>query len=139
MVSAQLVSAYRDTNFGVEDGAQSFVLRLGEPSPRLAELLSPYPDKGAVYITAWNPFSQVASEQQNQRANDRLRAELYALGLVVMQGQGASRDGHWHEDSLLAFPLDRHTASKLGETYGQNAVVYVDASGTPELVFPPAP
>ncbi|WP_162622905.1 DUF3293 domain-containing protein [Salinisphaera orenii] len=138
MTSNELITAYEDTHYGVDAGAESFTFRVGERAPRLADFLSQYPGQGAVFITASNPHSQVASDQENRRANARLRAELDALGLVVMKGHGTSPDGAWREESQLAFPINRGTAKMLCGTYGQNAVVYIEANGVPELLWHPA-
>lgn len=93
--------------------------------------------EGAVFITAWNPFGEKKSAPINNAANDKLKAELEKNGWLVLAGYGANQDNSWRENSFFAYPVSRQQAIVLCCSYAQNAIVYIDANGMPELIFNP--
>lgn len=126
-----LLEAYLASRYGA--GYISF--RINDRSAALATLLQPYHPLGAILITAWNPHSQWLDHRVNQRANDKLLADLLQRGMTVLPAFGESPDGHWREDSFLAYPVNRETSHTLGRLYRQNAVVFISSNGRSELVM----
>lgn len=57
------------------------------------------------------------------------------LTVTVINGYGISPCGGWREESFFAYPIDKHASQKLCEAFAQNAVVYVDNNGYPNLIF----
>lgn len=90
---------------------------------------------GAIFITAWNPMGKVVYDEQNHRANKKLKSILLEMGLIVIDGYGISPCGGWREDSFFAYPIDQHASQKLCEAFAQNAVVYLDNRGLPSLIL----
>lgn len=74
-------------------------------------------------VTAWNPRSIRASDQDNLIENDRLEGELLSCRWVnVCVGDVLFS---WSEESF-ACELDRQTAVELGRKYHQNAIYFVE-------------
>lgn len=90
--------------------------------------LDPWPFGGVVsVITAWNPGSVPRRLEENQRANERLRAKLHELGADASFVVGNSPDETWSEDSLLISGPSRDQVAQLAETFAQKAFFEIDA------------
>jgi hypothetical protein len=133
-----LRAAYLATDFVFEAEGQRYTLRVGEQNPQVRDLLAKQGAHGAAYITAFNPASLQLGEVHNTLAMRALRRDLKASdgeSWAVYAGAGQDRAGNWPpEPSLMVLGIDRAQAEKLGRRYGQYAIVWVDATGTPSLV-----
>lgn len=136
-VTPEMRAAYRATDYHVEAPEGGFVLRIGETSAWVRSRLAAHPEAGAVFVTAWNPFSVECSAADNARANESLEAELRASCATVLPGRGVGEEACWSEDSFLALPIAREAALELCRRHVQAAVVFVPADGVPELLFHP--
>jgi hypothetical protein len=91
----------------------------------------------AAFITAWNPFSQQLSEQENKDRQQELKAKLKTRGLAFVDGIGQHPSNEWPgEPSLLIFNLNRESAKVLAAQYEQHAFVWSGETAVPELVQP---
>lgn len=130
-----LLQAYRETEYRISHDSQ-IVLLADEPNRALDALLMDRDVSTAVFITAWNPFSQAVSQPENDIAQARLQSEVTALGLDVVPGEGVGRDGTWPpEPGLLVLGISRDQAKQLSRTYRQNAFVWLTLGKGPELVM----
>lgn len=136
-ISNELIAAYRNTNYCVNVHGHYFAMVVGRVSEDSKNLMKESIAQGAIFITAWNPFGKVLSLEDNQNANNSLRECLAAKKYSVFDGYGASPDGNWREDSFFAFPVSRPEAIELCDQYSQNAIVFIDINGIPELLFHP--
>lgn len=136
-ISEELAAAYRNTNYCVSSSGKVFVLRIGVASEAVKEIMAAASASGAVFITAWNPFSKVLTEAENIAANEALKSDLEKVAASILNGYGSSPDTSWREDSFFAFPVERSASIKLCCQYRQNAVIFVSSDGVPELVFHP--
>ena len=133
MLYPSLLQAYHQTNYHFGD----ILLNVDKPSSKAASLLQPFIPAGGLFITAWNPLGKELTVEDNQKANQKLKAELLTQGLNVIDGYGVSKDGKWREDSFFTYPIDEKTSLKLCCDFHQNAVVYVSSDGLPELLLNP--
>ncbi len=133
MLNPSLLEAYHQTNYCFGD----ILLNVDERSSKAAALLRPFATDGGLFITAWNPLGKELKVEDNQKANQKLKAELLTRGLNVIDGYGVSKDGKWREDSFFTYPIDKETSLKLCCAFSQNAVVYVSFDGLPELLLNP--
>ncbi len=102
----------------------------------MAELMQTAAAVGGAFITAENPFSQSLTASENKVRQDRLRQDLAALGAAVIDGAGQGDDPSWPaEASYAAIGISRDQACELGLNYQQNAIVWIDATGTAELLL----
>ena len=134
-IDTTLLNKYEKTEYRVHAKSGSFVLALGRPSAELAALYRERRAASAAFITAFNPYSQPATEKQNLEANARLAEEMEGLGLDVLEAVGSDHAGNWQEASFLVLGILREHAQALGRAFRQNAVVYAGANAVPELVL----
>ena len=133
MLDPFLLQAYHQTNYHFGDT----LVNIDKTCSKAASLLQPFTPAGGVFITAWNPLGEELTFEDNEKANQTLKAELLKQGLNIIDGYGESKDGKWREDSFFAYPIDKKASLKLCSTFQQNAVVYVSSDGLPELLLHP--
>lgn len=133
-----LRTAYLATDFVFEAQGQRYALRVGEQNLQVRDLLASHGVQGAAYITASNPASIALGDVHNTLAMRALWFDLKVsagASWAVYEGAGQDRAGDWPpEPSLMVLGIDRAQAEALGRRYGQYAIVWVDATGTPSLV-----
>lgn len=131
----EMVQAYKMTDFRVLE-PQEFTLRVGHHS---AELQALYIELGimcAGYLTAWNPYSEEASEVDNENAQRQLLRKLSLEGFPVLKALGIDPSGDWPSEESVFVPgisLDR--AKLLGSEFGQNAIVWAGPDAVPQLIL----
>lgn len=131
-----LVQAYRRTRYSAGLDGEAIVLRVDVPSPVMAAAIAAAGAPGAAFITAENPYSTPSAAHDNAASQALLKSELAALGATVFEGVGQGDDPTWPgEASYLAVGISRDQACLLGRKYQQNAIVWIGANGTPELVL----
>ena len=135
-VPAELVEAYNRTQYLMQTETGEIVLRIGQPSKAIANLLKAAGADGGAFITAENPFSQPLTFEENKDRQDRLRQDLTELGALIIDGAGQGEDPSWPaEASYSAIGITRDQACELGQKYEQNAIVWIDVTGTGELIL----
>lgn len=130
----ELLQAYRATRYQiVEPTAALPVLaeaRIGSRS-EVDRLLEGHDAGSGVFITAWNPRSQVVPRAGNEAAHRRLEHALRRLGIrflaISAWGPRSHLGAEW---GLFALDLPRALALDLAVTFGQNAIVLI-AHGQP--------
>jgi hypothetical protein len=109
----------------VETPDGPLAVRHGEPAPA--------PLRPAGIVTAFNPASRLLPRDANLRADAALAARLLALGLAAHRtlAHGTGDDAPaWDEPGWCVTGDVRAELVRLGEEFGQNAVVWIDAAGT---------
>lgn len=135
-MSAELLDAYRRTEYRVADGSHAFVLRVDEPSDSLRTCHAAFGVDCSTFITAWNPRSVPTSREENEAAMTRLEQEIAGRGLFALQGAGVDPAGAWAgEPSLLVLGLDEAGGVALAREFGQNAIVCASDDAVPRLVI----
>ena len=129
--TSEQIAAYRSSEYAVF-AEPELVLRIGEPSAALDRLLERSGAAAAAFLTAANPRSEPRPAQQNLAALERLKRSLRH---PFVAGEGRSADGSWREPSLRVLGFPRGVADALGRAYGQNAIVFIEKGGAPELVL----
>ncbi len=135
-LSAELVEAYRRTQYRLKIAGNVIVVLIGKPCNAMARVLQILHANGAAFITAENPFSQSLSKVENAERQKRLHDDLCALNATIFDGAGQGDDPKWPaEASYAAIGITREQACELGIKYEQNAIVWINATGTGELIF----
>ena len=135
-IDPALLGEYRETEYRVRAGEESFVLELARPSEALARLYRDRNASSAAFMSAFNPYSQATSRDENEAANARLRTQLLERGFEVLEATGSDGSaGGWAEPSFLILGISRDEAERLGRDYRQNAIVCAAADAVPELVL----
>lgn len=136
VIAPELIAAYCETDYRVDAVDAPFALRIGQSSPELRALLRAHHADCAAFLTACNPGSVRCSDVENDRVQAALRDDLRSLNLIVFGGVGQDASAVWPgESSFLVLDLDLDGAKKLAGKYRQNAFVWVDSSGVPELIL----
>jgi predicted nucleic acid-binding protein len=129
-LTPQLIEAYEQALYALDAGP---VLRIGARSPELDRLLAERGAATAAFVTAANPRGEQCAPEANARAMAALRA---ALEQPWLAGEGRDPAGRWSaEPSVLVLGISRAQAAALGRRLEQNAVVFVEGGGAPELVL----
>ena len=132
-LNKKLLSAYQSSDYVVH-GSPELVLKIGEPSRRLDELLEKEGATTAAFLTAANPRSERRSSAENAAALATLDELIATAGYPSRPGEGREPDGGWVEPSRLVIGIYRENAEKLGRAFGQNAIVFVEKGRAPELL-----
>ena len=130
-----IIQAYRKALYTSNIG---ITLIVDAKSEKLDKLLSESDASSAIYITAWNPFSQMMNSDENQELNGLLKSDLLTLidEEKVIDGFGEDPSGKWPgEESFLALGITKEEGIRLSEKYRQNAFVYHEFGKKTELIL----
>lgn len=131
-----LERAYRRARYRVELDDGPLELRVSEPNAELAALLASRGVRGAAFLTACNPGSRRLDEAANRAAQAALLEALTARGHPTLPAVAVDPDGRWpDEESVLVLGIEAAAAAALARRFGQNAMLWIDARGVPELVW----
>jgi hypothetical protein len=131
MSEAELLDAYRQTVWTVEMPAGTLDVRLqggGGADPQL---------RPAGIVTAYNPASIARTPDENRTSDLDLMRHVRSLGVpfrrTLAQGTGPGAE-QWEEPGFLLLGDVRPLVVELGLVFGQNAVIWIDATGAASLV-----
>ena len=138
-VHPNLVRAYREAIYVVNEGDDAIALKVGEVSPALATLMKLHKAQTAAILTAYNPYSEIQSSAENKRMQAALVAELKVTAAVCFDAIGSDPEGEWEpEASTLALGISLVEAERLADQFGQNAFIWIntaDACVSPPTIF----
>jgi len=130
LLSPELIAAYEQAEYVVHG---RFTLNIGRPSAALDALLEARGAASAAFVTAANPRGEALGEAENRAALAALEA---GLAHPFCRGEGRDPDGRWPaEPSLLVLGIARGEAEALGRAHRQNAIVFIEKGGAPQLVM----
>ena len=128
----QLLKAYNETDFNVFNPA--ITIKIGENNDLLNNLLLKHGVEEWAYITPFNPYSNVLSEEQNEQRYKELKNKI--VNYKYFEGEGVGKDLSWKpEKSFLIFGITKEKAIEFGNEYEQNAIVYGIVYQLPELLI----
>ncbi|KXV14511.1 nitrile hydratase accessory protein [Caballeronia megalochromosomata] len=120
------------------DGQPGIDLKIGVANASAASLLAQHDVASAVFVTAFNPFGKVLAPEENALRQRKLIGRVGQMGLRALPGEGIDPMNIWQaESSLFVLGATRDTADTMMTEFGQNAVVYVDRAGLPQLLLHP--
>lgn len=129
-IPVELERAYREALYVVHAKDKDIHLKVGDSSPELVELMRLHGVKSAALMTAFNPLSVLASAQENVRNHNALLADINALGLESLSGEGSDASNAWpSEPGLLALGISLQDAELLADRYQQNAFLWIAGNG----------
>lgn len=135
MINLDLLQSYKSADYHV-DTSPSFILKIGMHSPELDSIYKTSHKHTAAFITAFNPYSQELSAQENKDRNHKLEELIQSLGFDYIHGEGKCGDGDWDgEKSFLIFGISEEQASEIGKEFEQNAIVWCDKDTIPQLLL----
>jgi hypothetical protein len=135
-MSEELLKAYRQALYFVETPKGQILLKVGERSPELIELVHQQNCDNWAYITAANPKSEILSEEENGSRNTELENLLSKDSYAFFKGIAKSpEDSFPAEISFLVFGISEKEAVKLAERFNQAALLLGTLTGIPVLRF----
>jgi hypothetical protein len=135
MIAPSLLESYKSADYHV-DVSPSFILKIGVHSHQLAGIYEASHKHSAAFITAFNPYSQELSTQENKDRNLKLEELIQSLGFDYIHGEGKCGDGDWDgEKSFLIFGISEKKASEIGKEFEQNAIVWCSKDAIPQLLL----
>jgi len=135
IIPTETLSAYLETDYIVY-GEYTFILHIDEYSPALNNLYRIHNIDTCLFITAYNPYSQVLSESVNLKRNAYLAAELDDEALHYFPAEGKHLGGDWlGEPSYLVLGLSLEESCLLGKKYEQNAIIWSGSDSVPQLIL----
>ena len=135
MIPESLVAAYKAAHY-VVFGEPDIVLKVDEPNTHLDALLVAKRASCAAFISAANPHGEPRSLVRNVIAFHALKILVRKSRYLCFEGEGRDPDGVWRpEGSVLVLDMPRTEAEALGHRFEQNAIVYVEKGGAPELLI----
>ena len=127
-ISPNLIRAYREAKFVVQSNTP-ITLLVGQCNKDLSALLRDHKKTTAAFITAFNPFSKVQTDQENLQAQNELLTDIKRLGFEAIKGYGQDNAEEWpREDSILIIGLTESQAETLADKYSQNAFIWIGST-----------
>ena len=125
-ISPELIRAYREAHYIVLDGHNEIRLQVDTINPELARLMINRNAYTACVLTAYNPFSEVKTKDENELAQIQLRQRLQEKGIAILEAVGRDTKEQWEpEPSVLALDLTLNEAENLADEFGQNAFIWI--------------
>ena len=99
-------------------------------------LLSQFMAQSGIVITAYNPYSELLSDEANKKLNSELEHELQTAGYSLFNALGQDGKGEWPgEPSFFVTGIDKNTAEAFAKKYQQNAIVWHEKGSASELLL----
>ena len=125
-ISPELIRAYREAHYIVFNEGIDIRLQVGAVNLELARLMNDKNARTASVLTAYNPYSEVKTKQENELAQMQLRQRLEELGIATLEVVGRDAKEQWEpEPSVLALDLTLKQAETLADEFGQNAFIWI--------------
>ena len=135
MVDEALKEIYLRTTYIAFTPLGEIHIRIGHDNHLLDQLLINHGVNNWCFITAWNPYSVIASKGDNLRWNFALEQEL-KQSFVVFGGLGKGEDSGWPaEESFLVLGISPTESMSFAKKYQQNAIVIGDLENPPALLI----
>ena len=109
---------------------------MGEKSKELELLFTHKNLNSAAFITAYNPYSQALSLEENTKRNQYLLNDIKNLKLDYIDGYGEHPSGKWSPElSYLVIGLTLEVAKELAYKYEQNAFIWCCDDAMTQLIL----
>jgi hypothetical protein len=135
-ITDELIASYHSASYCFGTGPSAILLCIDQYSKPLSSLIAESGRRCAVFISAYNPGSRIQSSESNRVAHDRLHNDLRPHADQIIEGVSSDPSGVWPpEMGFLAVGVDLATAQRLGDQYGQNAILWADEDAIPRLIL----
>ena len=135
-IPKELIDTYRTAIYRVDAPQGVITFYIDRLSPELAALHRDKGVKSSAFITAYHPYSVPVTENENEKAQQALLAELRTRGYQWLEGAGEDAKEEWPaEPSVLVLGISQEEATRLAVQFRQNAYVFCDQAGMPQLVL----
>jgi Protein of unknown function (DUF3293) len=113
--------------------------RIGQPSDILDAMMAMSRVRCAAFVSSANVRGVATPENERRLAEYLLRSQVDGLNAKakyrIYHGEGRDPEGKWTaEPSVLIMGIPREEAEALGRRLEQNAIVWIEKGGAPELL-----
>ena len=109
--------------------------RIGKKSDVLEAMMAMNHVRSAAFVSSSTARGTASPENERRLADFLLRAQTAGMAYRIYQGEGRDPEGQWRsEPSVLIMGIPRAEAEALGRKLGQNAIVWIENGGVPELL-----
>ncbi len=127
-----LIEAYKNTKYKVFE--PDIIIEIGKSNQDLDNLLLIHNSNEWAFITAYNPYSRVLTNDENRMRHEELKELTKAY--ITFEGHGVGEDPAWEPElSLFIMGISKEESSLIGEKFEQNAIVYGKTNSEPELII----
>jgi hypothetical protein len=132
-ISKETITAYTEAIF-ILDSVPPTEFKVDKVSLELISLIHLRGAETAALITAYNPFGEHLSYEENLAHQHELIKIIDDMHLDFMTGRGVDTEKQWEpEESILIFDLSLAEAIEIGNRVRQNAIVWIGVDGIPRL------
>jgi hypothetical protein len=127
-----LIEAYKNSKYKVFE--PDIIIEIGVLNQDVDGLLIEYKSVEWAFITAYNPYSRVLTNDENRLRHEDLKELTKAY--ITFEGHGVGEDPAWEPElSLFIIGISKEDASLIGTKFEQNAIVYGKTNSEPELII----
>jgi hypothetical protein len=128
----ELIEAYKNTKYKVFE--VNLTIEIGKSNQELDAILAKHKANEWAFITAFNPYSRVLTDNENIIRHIELKN--LTENFVAYEGHGVGEDPTWEPElSLFIIGISKYEASIIGKKFEQNAIVYGEINSEPELLI----
>ena len=133
-IPPELLTAYEKSLYVVRSNP-SILLRIGQKSEELAQLLAQYEADSGALLTSDNPRSEPRNSSENAFHRDQLQREVIHTQLPFLCTVSIDPSGQWpDEHGFLVFDLSASELQRLLVLFDQWAAVWIEKDGTVRIV-----
>ncbi|APE04423.1 hypothetical protein BM528_00410 [Alteromonas sp. RW2A1] len=134
-VSCSLIQAYLNAKYVVCTEPQ-ITMRVNEFNADLLQFLAKNDGATAAFITAYNPFSNSLTQEENERRHANFLSIILEKNMQHFVGFGTDEAKDWpQEQSLLLLNIGKPYSTELAKKFGQNAIVWIEDDAIPRLLI----
>ncbi|MBY0498629.1 MAG: DUF3293 domain-containing protein [Nitrosomonas sp.] len=136
VIASNLITSYLRTHYQVGAECNSISLHIDQHSESMAKLLTASKQSCAAILSAYNPHSQLASNEENLAAHEQLRNLLQHRAYPIIESLNIDPTDQWPPEKSFFVPgLDLSTSRSIGQRFNQNAIVWIDNEAIPRLIL----
>ncbi|MDV6340275.1 DUF3293 domain-containing protein [Nitrosomonas sp. Is24] len=133
-ISGSLIANYTHADYRIGTATECITLKIDQYSEPLAQFLATSNQSCAAIISAYNPCSQLVSNEENVAAHESLRHFLVCHAYPSIESVHTDPAGVWPAEKSFFIPgIDIHSAKSLGQQFNQNAIVWIERDAIPRL------
>ena len=109
-----LLEAYKNTKYKVFQ--DDIVIEIDKLNDKLKELLNKYNSTEWAFITAFNPYSKVLTQDENIERHNELK--VLTNSYIIFEGLGIGEDPSWEPElSLFIIGITKEDAIFIGNKF----------------------
>lgn len=134
MNSDSYFEIYRNAVYKIS--SPEILISVNKKNPVLDDLLKKENKKSWAFLTAYNPYSILVPEEQNEFNQNKLIKILLNENYILYDGIASSSDNSFPEEkSFLCIGISFERSIEIGNEFEQNAILYAEFGFEAKLIF----